>query len=182
MKRLIAIVASMLLAPALVVAQEAARPYRVQGYGFGAFGTASGTAPGYAHPLIDQLGFGGEGFLYKGLGVGGEAVWSHYRIYGSDQKTWIGSVDGSYHFGRHAPRGGVDPFLIGGPFVYSATSANGQDVEMGWNFGGGVNVWVAHHAALRFEVREHLNIGGNLPDNTGFDFPAVAFRIGVTFR
>jgi hypothetical protein len=178
MNRLTATTALVLVISTSTWAQSEAHAYRVQAYGFGAFGTGLDLP----HPLIEQLGFGGEGFLYKGLGVGGEAVWSHYNIFGSAQRAWIGSVGGSYHFRRHAPRGRADPFLIGGPFAYRVTSAYGQDVEMGWNFGGGVNLWVADHAALRFEVREHFNLGGNLPLGQGVDFPAVAFRIGVTFR
>ena len=174
MKKHIAITALLLMIPLFASAQGEVHPYRGQGYGFGAFGTGLD----YSHSLVEQLGFGGEGFLYKGLGFGGEAVWSHYSRFGFDHPAWIGSLDGSYHFRRHAPRGGVDPFLVGGFSVYSpTTSGNGESAEFGGNFGGGVNLWFADHAALRLELREHVNTGNYLPGNT-----AIAFRVGVTFR
>jgi len=182
MKKLIAITALLFMVPRFASAQSELHPYRGQGYGF--FGLGTGLDP-YSHPLVEQLGFGGEGFLCKGLGVGGEAVWSTYNWpFGRDQRAWIWSVDASYHFRRHAPRGRVDPFLIGGPSVYAPTSmktigprVEGNAAAKGGNFGGGVNLWLAGHAALRLEVREHFNTAGYLPGNV-----AVVFRIGVTFR
>jgi hypothetical protein len=175
MKKLTAITPLLLVVPLLASAQTQGHPYRGQGYAF--FGLGTGLE--YSHPLVEQLGFGGEGFLYKGLGFGGEAVWSHYSFpFGNALTAWIGSVDGSYHFRRHAPHGGVDPFLFGGFSVYGPTSKEeGGRGEPGGNFGGGVNLWLADHAALRLEVREHLNTSGYLPGNT-----AVVFRAGVTFR
>jgi len=45
--------------------------------------------------------------------------------------------------------------------------------------GGGVNVWVARHLALRFEIRDHAHIDpSEIPGRSGF----VAFRLGVTFK
>lgn len=175
MKKLIAITAPLFMIPALAAAQGEGHPYRGQGYAF--FGL--GTGLDYSHPLVEQLGFGGEGFLYRGFGLGGEAAWSHYSLlFGYERTAWIGSADGSYHFRRHAARGGVDPFILGGFSVYGPTSKEeGGRGQPGGNFGGGVNLWLANHAALRLEFREHLNTGGYLPGNT-----AVSFRIGVTFR
>jgi hypothetical protein len=181
MKRLVATTTLLLMIPIFASAQGEAHPYRGQGYGFFALGTGLNDS----HPLVEQLGFGGEGFLYKGLGFGGEAVWSHYSFLGYDRPAWIGSVDGSYHFRRHAPRGGIDPFLVGGPSIYSPTSPgeyvvlppNGAIVAIGGNFGGGVNFWFTNHAALRLEFRQHLNGSPYLPGNVAF-----AFRVGVTFR
>ncbi len=70
MKRLIATIASMLMAPVLLPAQNANPRYAGQGYIVFGFGTGTGV---YTHPLMWQVGGGGEGFLYKGLGVGAEA-------------------------------------------------------------------------------------------------------------
>lgn len=174
MKKHIATTALILMIPLCASAQGADHLYRGQGYGFGAFGTGLD----YSHSLVEQMGFGGEGFLYKGLGFGGEAVWSHFGPSGPNHTAWIGSLDGSYHFRRHAPRGGVDPFLVGGYSVYSPTSTNSPEgAVFGGNFGGGANLWFADHAALRLEFREHTNGFGYLPGNV-----AVAFRVGVTFR
>jgi hypothetical protein len=174
MKRFIAITALLLVIPMPSSAQSELHPYRGQGYGF--FGL--GTGLGYTHPLVEQLGFGGDGFLYKGFGFGGEAAWSHFSRFGYDQSAWIGSLDASYHFRRHAARGGVDPFVLGGFSLYGPTSKEeGGRGQPGGNFGGGVNLWLADHAALRLEFRQHINAGNYLPANT-----AIAFRVGFTFR
>src|SRR5215471_7647860 len=147
MKKLIVTTALLLMISTLALSQSEEHPYRGQGYGFGAFGIGLG----YSTRLFEQLGFGGEGFLYKGFGFGGEAVWSRYSLpFGNERTTWIGSVDGSYHFRRRADRGGVAPFLIGGFSLYGPTSkAEGGRGQPGGNFGGGVNLWLADHAALR---------------------------------
>ena len=174
MKKLIATAALLLLTPFSAWAQSENHPYRGQGYGF--FGLGTGLDD--QHPLTEQLGFGGEGFLFRGFGVGAEATWSHYRHFIFDQTTWIGSLDGSYHFRRHAARGGVDPFVLGGFSIYGPTSKEegGRGVP-GGNFGGGVNLWFADHSALRLEYRVHVGGFGYLPGS-----PAFAFRVGMTFR
>jgi hypothetical protein len=153
-----------------VSAQGGVRPYRGQGY------LTFGLGPGSyrTSPLFKEVSFGGEGFLYKGLGVGGEVAYASYGGY--DRTAWIGSVDISYHFGRHAAPGKVDPFLLGGLSVVGPTQRGGGRGSPAGNFGGGLNVWVAQHAALRFEVR----------DVVGAEFWTythnVTFRFGVTFR
>jgi len=175
MKKLMAIFATILLAPAWVAAQETQHPYRGQGYGF--IGVEWGVDFTNNFNFGEQLGFGGEGFLYKGFGVGGEAAWSHYSHGGFDDTAWIGSADASYHFRRHALRGGIDPFLLGGFSLYAPTEKGGGRGEPGGNFGGGVNLWCADHSALRLDFRVHLGGFGYLPGS-----PAFAFRVGLTFR
>jgi hypothetical protein len=172
MKGLVTITALLLLFPMHASAQGDGHPYRGQGYGFFGLDTVS-------PPLTEQLGFGGEGFLYKGLGFGGEATYAHYNIRGRfGYSAWIGSVDGSYHFRRHAPRGRIDPFVFGGFSVYGPTSKEeGGRGQPGGNFGGGVNWWLTGHAALRFEFREHVHTGYYLPGNT-----VSSLRVGMTFR
>ena len=167
MKRLIAAASLLLAIPALVWAQEAEHPYRGQGYLFFGFGTAS-----YANPVFEHLGFGGEGFLYKGLGFGAEA---EYVNRGRGTPVWVGSTDFSYHFGRHVARGKLDPFVVGGFSVVGPTQVGGGRGAPAGNFGGGVNWWRAKHAALRFEAWDV--VGSDF-----FDTNVLSFRIGVTFR
>ena len=174
MKRLITTAAFVLAVPTLASAQNADHQYRGQGYFF--FGLGTRTSPGSSRlGVIEHLGFGGEGFLYKGFGVGVEAGYAHWGPY-ADQ-AWTGSGDASYHFRRSAPRGGVDPFVLIGVTGYFPAS-EGRGAPAG-NFGGGVNIWVRERAALRLEARDHVN-----PDN-GNGWPGthyVSFRVGLTFR
>ena len=180
MKRLVAVAALLAIMPAWASAQSPAQssaqspaqsndhPSGGQGYFF--FGL--GDAPNWRR--IVHVGGGGEGFLYKGLGVGAEVGYARWKRYDGD--AWIVSGDFSYHFRRSAPRGGVDPFVLGGITGFFPTST-GRGAPAG-NFGGGVNVWLTEHAALRLEVRDHVN-------TVGTDYPGphyVSFRFGVTFR
>lgn len=183
MKKLMVLVGLLLAVPALARAQNADHPYRGQGYVFLGFGF--GEIPGYSGPIpyinypssfqnMRQLGFGGEGFLYKGLGAGAEA--SHASWGGSYDTAWIGSGDLSYHFRRHAARFGVDPFVLGGVSIVGPTQVGGGRGSPAGNYGGGANLWLAQHAALRLEFR----------DVVGADFwrfsHVMSFRVGATFR
>jgi len=170
MKKLIATAALLLMMPALASGQNADHPYRGQGYLF--FGLGTGV-PGT--PFLENVGGGGEGFLYKGFGFGGEAGYAHLGEY-EFSGAWIGSADFSYHFGRHAARRGIDPFVLGGLSVVGPTQKGGGRGAPAGNFGGGANLWLAEHAALRLEFR----------DVVGSDFwpydHVLAFRVGLTFR
>ena len=182
-RRRIGTVALLLIMPTFALAQDAEPHYRGQGYGFIGLGTGTGyacyvpvtNARPSCLPFFQQVGFGGEGFLYKGLGVGAEAA---YVSWGSADywKAWIGSADFSYHFGRHAKPRGFDPFVLGGFSVVGPTHAgNGRGAPAG-NFGGGANFWLTRHAALRFEFRDV--VGANF---WAYDH-YLSFRIGMTFR
>jgi len=120
MKELIATAALLFMVPALALAQNVDHSYRGQGYFF--FGMGTGM-PSYYHPLILHVGGGGEGFLYKGLGFGAEAGYASWGRYYN--KAWIASGDFSYHFRRHARRGGVDPFVLGGVSFVGPTMVGG---------------------------------------------------------
>jgi hypothetical protein len=177
MKRLIVMAALLLMVPASGPAQDGDHPYRGQGYLFFGLGTApgsSGLAPPYSNPFFEHVGGGGEGFLYKGVGFGGEAEYAHWGPRGA--QAWVGSADFSYHLGRHAARGKVDPFFLGGLSVVGPTQKGGGRGAPGGNFGGGANWWLAKHAALRFEFRDV--VGSNF---WAYDH-VLSFRIGVTFR
>jgi hypothetical protein len=170
MKRLIVAAALLLIVPAMASAQNANPPYRGQGYFFFGLGTWT---PSYVHPVIKQVGFGGEGFLYKGLGVGAEASYASWRTHST---AWIGSGDFSYHFRRNAARLQVDPFVLGGVSIVGPTEVGGGRGSPAGNFGGGANLWLAQHAALRFDFRDV--VGASF---WGYSH-VIAFRIGMTFR
>lgn len=172
MKQLTATIVWLLIVPALAWGQDADHPYRGQGYFVFGVGPSIG---GPVNPVVKQVGGGGEGFLYKGLGVGAEVQYASGGNY-AFSKAWIGSADVSYHFGRHAVRG-LDPFVLGGLSVVGPTQkGNGRGSPAG-NFGGGTNLWLAEHAALRFEFRDV--VGGS----TFWPYDHVlSFRVGVTFR
>lgn len=109
-----------------------------QGYLF--FGPGSYTAM--------HFGGGGEGLVYKGLGVGGEIGYVFPReafVYG----VGLLSVNTSYHWnaGTHWK---IQPFVTGGySFLFRGESENRL------NFGGGLTYWMANHAGLRVEYRQY---------------------------
>lgn len=171
MKKLTATVALLLMAPALASAQNADNPSRAEGYCF--------VAPIVVGPptvVVNRggfsFGFGGDVFIYKGLGVGAEAAYAGgpYRT-----KVGTGALDGSYHFLSKINRRKVEPFAVGG---YSTYFGN-RGAASGFNLGGGVNYWAAKHFAFRFEVRENAHIG---PDQFYDIRNFVGFRFGLTFR
>ena len=84
----------------------------------------------------------------------------------STEPTRHGSILGPY---------GVEPFVTGG---YSLYWGDRRATRNGFNLGGGVNLWVAKHVAVRLEVRGQGNVN-HFHDSFAY---FVAFRIGVTFR
>jgi hypothetical protein len=196
MKRLIGAAALFLMVPAWVSAQIADNSYRVQAYFFLAPIVSNtryvenpiyyGVVPTPGKPLpADFLlhqrggvntGFGGEVFVRKGLGLGGELGyagpdWSFSGV----QAVGVASIDASYHFLGKKNRKRVGPFVTGG---YSLYFGDRTAFQNGFNLGGGVNIWMAKHAALRLEVRNQDHIQYFHSDFTHY----VAFRVGVTFR
>jgi len=167
MKKLMALVGLLFAVQALAWAQSADHPYRGQGYVFLGFGF--GVIPGYNGPALyfnyptsfqnmRQLGFGGEAFLYKGLGAGAEA--SHASWGGSYDTAWIGSGDLSYHFRRHAARFGVDPFVLGGVSIVGPRWEGGvahpqETTEAARTYG-----WLSTpHCVWNFEMSSALTSG-----------------------
>ncbi|MGA2611397.1 MAG: hypothetical protein ABSH01_28455 [Terriglobia bacterium] len=126
----------------------------------------------------NNTGFGGEVLVHKGLGVGvelgyGGPDWS----FDGDGAVGVGSIDATYHFFGNKSRRRVEPFATGGYSLYYGQRTTTQN---GFNFGGGVNLWVIKHAALRLEVREQGGI--NYFDGFSQFKHYVAFRFGMTFR
>ena len=143
---------------------EGREDHRAQGYAFFAPGAivGDGYSLGTAH-----FGAGGEGLLYKGLGLGAEVGYiTPWRNF----KDGIGmlSVNGSYHFNRN---GKLSPFVSGG---YSMAFRSGH-VNL-FNFGGGVNYWWHDRIGLRVEFRDHVY--SEFSRATHF----LGGRIGFSFR
>jgi hypothetical protein len=157
MKELIATAGLLLVVPMLASAQNADHQYRGQGYLF--VGQAT-------NDVTITAGFGGDGFVYKGLGLGAEVGYAAH-----DNGRGIGSANVSYHF-LHTANHKVEPFVTGGYSLFF-----GDGVANGFNLGGGVNIWSSKCAALRLEVRGHPDSGDPFDGGS-----IVAFRIGVTFR
>jgi hypothetical protein len=171
-KRLIATATLLLIVPVSAAAQEADHQYRGQGYLFFAWGTGT---PAYVHELILHVGGGGEGFLYKGLGFGAEAGYANWgRGYAN---AAISSADFSYHFGRHARRGRLDPFVLGGASFLGPMQVGGGRGSPAGNYGGGANLWIADHAALRLEFRDVVG-ATQFWNYTHY----LSWRVGMTFR
>ncbi|MBK9314132.1 MAG: hypothetical protein IPM55_07795 [Acidobacteria bacterium] len=116
-----------------------------------------------------HIGGGGEGLVYKGLGVGGEIGWLGPTRALNDGFGVL-SANGSYHFRNATASGKVVPFVTGGwSLAFRSGSAHGG------NFGGGINYWFKERIGLRLEVRDHVF---NNFTSTHF----LGFRVGLAFR
>lgn len=189
MKRLMAVAVLALIAPIMALAQNtdqqkadqqsADHPPRGLGYVFVGEGT---------HSMGLTTGFGGEAYVFKGLGLGAEIGAADMSSF----VTGVGSADLSYHFFPKKVHGRVSPFITGGYTAFfghnthTGTGLFGHKPLMteGFNIGGGVDLFASKHVGMRFDVR-YYGHGGRIlnyiyPDLDQFSF--VAFRIGVTFR
>lgn len=134
---------------------------RAWGYVFGGVGGNSG---GNSTASF-SVGAGGEGLVYKGLGLGADIGYlAPFRAGG--QGIGIFSANGSYHFQRSKSK--LVPFVTGG---YSL--AFRSFTSSGGNFGGGVQYWMKDHLGLRFEFRDHVFSS----DSPHF----YQFRVGLSF-
>ena len=148
----------------LVAAQAAALAQDRRGWGYavggvGATGNGSSTA-------TFQVAGGGEGLVYKGLGLGAEVGYlAPFRRTGDGFGVFSPNV--SYHFSNRSSR--LVPFVTGGFSLGFRSGASG-----GGNFGGGVQYWMKDHVALRLEFRDHI-----FSSDTPHFFQ---FRVGLSFR
>jgi hypothetical protein len=150
------------LVPAAALAQNAG-DRRAWGY---VFGGAGGNSGGSSTPSF-QVGAGGEGLVYKGLGLGAEIGYLAPFRSGGDG-IGIFSPDVSYHF--KSSKSKLVPFVTGG---YSLAFRSGVN-SSGGNFGGGVQYWMKDHLGLRLESRDHVFSS----DSPHF----YQFRVGLSFR
>jgi hypothetical protein len=144
-----------ILLPFAVAAQSKER--RGQGYFFVAPTTTTAGDFGL------HIGGGGEGLVYKGLGVGGEIG---YFV----DDAGILSSNVSYHFTKASKSGKFAPFVTGG-----YTLLVGSDALHAVNVGGGVNWWFKDHLGLRLEFRDHVALQFGSTHIFGV-------RIGLAFR
>jgi hypothetical protein len=198
MKELVATATFLLAAPALIWAGNAGDSVQGQFYFFTApivSNTQYYFNPAYIGVVLkpgeplppnynltavggNNTGFGGEALVRKGVGVGVELGyagpdWS----FDGNGAVGVGSIDATYHFFGNKSRRKVEPFLTGG---YSLYFGQRTTTQSGFNLGGGVNLWVIRHAALRLEIRYQGGINGFQGFSQFNHF--VAFRFGMTFR
>ena len=134
-----------------------------KGFGY-VFGGVGGNGNSNSDVLV-TFGGGGEGLVYKGLGIGGEVG---YLSTGRslDNGIGLGSANISYHFNRSAK---LQPFVTGGgSLAFRGFSAGGGNV------GGGVQYWMNRHLGLRFEGRSYI-FSSDSPHT-------LVFRVGLSFR
>jgi len=177
MKRSIAAVALLLVAPALVRATYADNSVQGQFYLFIApiltntqYGN-TGTSQGG-----NNTGFGGEVLIYRGVGVGMDLGYAgNWSFSGTGSALGVGSADATYHFLGNKSSKNIEPFLTGG---YSLYFGERTFTRSGFNLGGGVNLWLTRHVAPRLEIRYQGGI-----DYFGSQYREyAAFRFGLTFR
>ena len=166
--------ALLLIALSLSAMAQTSNGSRGQGYLFFAPGVAIHNrrlpppAPGQTTRATVHIGGGGEGFVYKGLGVGAElgavGPWSGFE----DEAFGVGSVNLSYHFPPSGKERKLEPFVSLGYTLFFRAG-----VTHGGHAGFGLNRWLNKNVALRFEIRDDVEGGhGHL----------LGFRIGVTLR
>ncbi|MFY9611688.1 MAG: hypothetical protein WAU45_24130 [Blastocatellia bacterium] len=161
MRRLVMVVSFFVLGQAAAFGQTTSEP-RAWGYGFGAVGGTSSSV------ATLHVGGGGEGLVYKSLGLGAEVG---YLSPFEDLGDGIGilSTNVAYHFVRPRSNQKLVPFVTGGFSLAFRSGASG-----GGNFGGGVQYWVRPRLGLRFEFRDHI-FSSDTPHLYGF-------RVGLSFR
>lgn len=155
--------AAMLCVAAAAQGRDAYNAVGALGFGFGGR-SDSGTDFG---KLMSFAG-AGEGFVWKGLALGGDGqfVWQRDN---SDTNFGLLSIGPSYHFDdRENPRK-VVPFVTGG---YGLAFRN--DALSLFQLGGGVTWWPKSRVGLRFEYRYY--------DNSRNEFQMNQLRFSVAFR
>ncbi len=167
-KHLALAVALLFAISAFARAEDSEKEHHGQGYLFYAPG---GVFEGGRHAGTTHLGGGGEGLIYKGVGIGAEIGYlSQSRAF--LEGVGVFSVNGSYHFRRNRS---VSPFITGG---YTAFFRNGHVNLV--NFGGGVNWWFKERVGLRLEFRDHLYSQSRSSQTDRSHY--VSGRIALAFR
>jgi hypothetical protein len=188
--KLLALLCPLLLAcPQLVSAQETNHRPLALGYGF---------VGGGSRNMGLTTGFGGEGYVYKGLGVGAEIAIAGVAEASGDNRTneiGLGSLDASYHLFSGRAGGSIVPFLEGGytvffgqdqyrPYAPPGEQHPGGNLTNGFNVGGGTDIFSTRHLGVRLGIWYYGHggsiLGASFPNLAQFSF--VAFRIGLTFR
>lgn len=144
-------------------AGQTAELYRYNGNGYVTFGIGR-----CQHQVTNiSVGVGGEGFLWRGLTLGGDAGYYRFVQRGSYQ-FGITALNVGYNFAQRKRRNEFEPFVNAGVVGV----AFGPGVTQSGSVGGGVNMWVKPKLGVRMEGRV-----------TGFGGEALAmFRVGLVFR
>jgi hypothetical protein len=139
------------------------KEWRGQGYVFVA--PTSTTEGGFGL----HIGGGGEGLVYKGLGVGGDIG---YLGSADGLRDGIGvlSTNVSYHFTKATKSRKFAPFVTSGyTMLFRGSALNSVNV------GGGANWWFKDRIGLRLELRDQIPL----------QFESIHFfsvRLGLAFR
>lgn len=144
----------------------AAAAQHSNGYVFVAPGGA--TCCGHTASTL-HFGFGGEGILGKGVGIGAELGGLGPTQNFTNNVLGVFSPNGYYHF-IHGGTLKADPFVTGG---YTLLFRNGH-LNL-FNFGGGMNYWFHRRLGARLEFRDHVYTQGATLHYWGF-------RFGLSFR
>ena len=185
MRQIIAKAALLLMLPALATAQNTDHRPRGLAYVFVGAGT---------HQMGLTAGFGGEGYVYRGLGMGLEVGTAGVGTAANGNPNWIGlgAADASYHFFPKKLLGRAAPFVAGG-----YTNLFGQDVFLqypgprspgnfvhGFNIGGGIDLFASKHAGWR-ALRRSLQRPrrphplGIIPQPCSVQFRCLPHRVDV---
>jgi hypothetical protein len=161
MSKLIFAILLAVLLPFAAAAQS--KEWRGQGYVFVA--PTSATEGGFGL----HIGGGGEGLVYKGLGVGGEIGYVD-SVEGLRDGFGVLSTDISYHFTKATKSRKFAPFVTSGySMLFRRSAVNSVSI------GGGANWWFKDRIGLRLELRDHIPLR----------FESIHFfgvRIGLAFR
>jgi hypothetical protein len=156
---------ALMAVPGWLPAQDTPKPFRYNGNGFVFF-----SAGACIHRYLNLGGGGGgEGFLWRGLTLGGEV--GYYR-FPADRNPGYGlfSIGPGYHFVNRDTAAKWDPYLnvglLGGAFMPGFFTGAGS-------LGGGVNYWFKQRMGLQTGVQVQVL---NRSD------AVIAFRIGLSFR
>jgi hypothetical protein len=161
MSKLIFVILLAVLLPLAAAAQT--KEWGGQGYVFVAPTVVTGGGFGL------HIGGGGEGLVYKGLGVGGEIG---YLGSPDGLRDGIGilSTDISYHFTKATKSRKFAPFVTGGySMLFRGSAVNSI------NIGGGANWWFKERIGLRLELRDHTPLRFR-------SLNVFSVRIGLAFR
>ena len=161
------------LLPCLAQAQSDDYP---KWHGYGYIGPGGKFAPGLRTRATLQIGVGLERYFTRRFGVSGDAGYAGRLGPGKFSSGW-GMLSGNFvaRFPRKDEEKKVEPFVTAG---YTRIMDVGNRDYHGINFGAGFNWWVDKRAALRVEVRDHIQ---NLLSQ-GAPVHFLGLRIGVTFR
>ncbi len=146
-------------------AESTEKPFQYNGNGYTYF-SAGACQHGYANI---GGGGGGEGFLWRGLTIGGDLGYFNFP---ADYSSGYGvaTVNVGYHFVDRKQPKKLDPYLDA--TVLGAAFRPGSGLAGAGHIGGGVNYWFKERMALQTGVQLQV-VGGEA---------LVAFRVGLAFR